>query len=386
MAQNDPARANEPSAPAQARGTAQRQQGAPEAEDHDLTFGDILDILNPLQHIPIISQIYRAITGDKISGFAQVAGGALFGGPLGLVGGVIEAATEDVTGKGAGETFVASLFGEKQKETQIASSDRPPDEDKTLETQVATATPPAADEEELPKMATSSPPSGNDRLDTQIAQGMLPPVAPRTQIAEAEKPKAPYGGVMDMTAVNANKSAPSALAAAEPVRVENEEAPREEIQTVGTDKAVPLSILPHAPAMMDGRKVYSLAGVRRVSNGNPPAMPAYSGPDVRLKPVTRQSSTTGRITAPAPTMAPINSPEAEAARILGLARPAAPVAALDGAPALTPADADLLPSQGASDPLPTALIEDMMKMGLDKYQKGLNSGTLQAAPSVDVRG
>ena len=47
------------------------------------TFGDIIDIVNPLQHIPIISNIYRKITGDVIAPAMEIAGGALFGGPLG---------------------------------------------------------------------------------------------------------------------------------------------------------------------------------------------------------------------------------------------------------------------------------------------------------------
>lgn len=47
------------------------------------TFGDIIDIINPLQHIPIISSIYRKVTGDVIAPAMEIAGGALFGGPLG---------------------------------------------------------------------------------------------------------------------------------------------------------------------------------------------------------------------------------------------------------------------------------------------------------------
>lgn len=46
-----------------------------------LTFGDLLDVINPLQHIPMVSSIYRAVTGDEISPGARVAGGALYGAP-----------------------------------------------------------------------------------------------------------------------------------------------------------------------------------------------------------------------------------------------------------------------------------------------------------------
>ncbi len=30
------------------------------------SFGDIVDIINPLQHIPVVSTIYREMTGDDI--------------------------------------------------------------------------------------------------------------------------------------------------------------------------------------------------------------------------------------------------------------------------------------------------------------------------------
>ena len=52
-------------------------------DDHPLTFGDVLDLVNPLQHLPGISTVYRRLTGDVISPAMRLAGGALFGGPLG---------------------------------------------------------------------------------------------------------------------------------------------------------------------------------------------------------------------------------------------------------------------------------------------------------------
>lgn len=53
-----------------------------------LGFGELLDIVNPLQHIPLISNVYRAVTKDQISDGARFAGHALYGialgGPIGL--------------------------------------------------------------------------------------------------------------------------------------------------------------------------------------------------------------------------------------------------------------------------------------------------------------
>jgi hypothetical protein len=59
------------------------QEGTSIFGEDGFTFGDILDIVNPLQHIPIVGMIYRKITGDTIAPAMQIAGGALFGGPLG---------------------------------------------------------------------------------------------------------------------------------------------------------------------------------------------------------------------------------------------------------------------------------------------------------------
>lgn len=63
------------------------KQEAPEGDSFGLT--DLIDIINPLQHIPIVSQLYQSATGDTMGSAAQIIGGALFGGPI---GGVVSAA------------------------------------------------------------------------------------------------------------------------------------------------------------------------------------------------------------------------------------------------------------------------------------------------------
>jgi hypothetical protein len=55
-----------------------------EAQKHEeLSFSDFVDVINPLQQIPIVGSIYRAISGDEISDAARVMGGTLYGGPIG---------------------------------------------------------------------------------------------------------------------------------------------------------------------------------------------------------------------------------------------------------------------------------------------------------------
>ncbi len=52
-------------------------------------FGNVLSMLNPLQYVPVVGMIYRAVTGDTIPEGARIAGGLIFsgltGGPVGLV-------------------------------------------------------------------------------------------------------------------------------------------------------------------------------------------------------------------------------------------------------------------------------------------------------------
>lgn len=61
-------------------------------------FSTLLDIVNPLQHIPVISHLYREITGNEISQTAQIVGGGLFGGPIGLASASANAILEQASG------------------------------------------------------------------------------------------------------------------------------------------------------------------------------------------------------------------------------------------------------------------------------------------------
>ncbi|MDP7642074.1 MAG: hypothetical protein QGI52_06445 [Alphaproteobacteria bacterium] len=85
-------------------------------------FDDFLDLINPLQHIPIISTIYREITGDAISDGARIFGGALFGGPLGFAAAIGNAAVKQASGKDVGE-LAMSLFESDSPESEIVSAE-----------------------------------------------------------------------------------------------------------------------------------------------------------------------------------------------------------------------------------------------------------------------
>lgn len=75
--------------------------------DEEASFWDFLDIINPLQHIPIVNNLYREATGDKIGVAARLVGGTLFGGPLGLIASAANCILEESTGADAGGHVIA---------------------------------------------------------------------------------------------------------------------------------------------------------------------------------------------------------------------------------------------------------------------------------------
>lgn len=66
------------------------------------SFHELLSDLNPLQYIPVVGTLYRAMTGDRIPEAARLAGGfvvsGLIGGPLGMVTNLALLAVERLTG------------------------------------------------------------------------------------------------------------------------------------------------------------------------------------------------------------------------------------------------------------------------------------------------
>ena len=88
--------------------------GAEQATEEDglSLFETLLDTVNPLQHIPGVSTAYRAITGDESNAFSNMAGGFLFGGPVGLAAGAASSFFEMVTGNDVVGHAMALFKGE----------------------------------------------------------------------------------------------------------------------------------------------------------------------------------------------------------------------------------------------------------------------------------
>lgn len=78
--------------------------------DGKFGWDDALDIINPLQHIPIVAQIYRAVSGDQAYGLSQFAGAIPFG-PISIASAVIDTVVRSETGRDAGTDIAAAILG-----------------------------------------------------------------------------------------------------------------------------------------------------------------------------------------------------------------------------------------------------------------------------------
>lgn len=85
------------------------------------SFEDILDAVNPLQQLPVISSFYRAESGDGISVVSRLLGGALFGGPIGFLVAAVNAGIEAATGSDIGEHMIA-MFEDTPSSVSVAGA------------------------------------------------------------------------------------------------------------------------------------------------------------------------------------------------------------------------------------------------------------------------
>lgn len=91
----------------------------------DFSFWDLVDIINPLQHIPIVSTIYRNLTGDTISNVARIGGGAIFGGFIGAAVGGINAIAVNETGEDLGDIAMTKMgLKDPAQKTDTARNDK----------------------------------------------------------------------------------------------------------------------------------------------------------------------------------------------------------------------------------------------------------------------
>ncbi len=78
---------------------------------------DVVDVINPLQHIPFVSHLYRAATGDTLSMGAQMIGGGVFGGVIGAASSFVTAVVEEATGEPLLDTALNALTPDAPQKT-----------------------------------------------------------------------------------------------------------------------------------------------------------------------------------------------------------------------------------------------------------------------------
>ena len=71
-------------------------------------------MINPLQHIPVVSTLYREMTNDTLDPAPRIIGGTLFMGPIGLVASSANVMIEHNTGKDMGSHVLAYFRDDAQ--------------------------------------------------------------------------------------------------------------------------------------------------------------------------------------------------------------------------------------------------------------------------------
>jgi len=118
-----------PSATKQVADATKAPAAKPEDSDSmwHVSFDDVLDVVNPLQHLPIVGTVYRALTHDQIKTPEKIAGDTLYGGVMGLASSVADFGFEKLTGHNFGDTVMRLFTGHysDDKPTAVASNDKP---------------------------------------------------------------------------------------------------------------------------------------------------------------------------------------------------------------------------------------------------------------------
>lgn len=89
------------------------QQGQfPAANKKPYEFMDVIDVINPLQHLPIVGTLYRNITGDELHPASRIIGSSIYGGPVGAVSATLNTVSEMQTGKDLGDHILGMARGD----------------------------------------------------------------------------------------------------------------------------------------------------------------------------------------------------------------------------------------------------------------------------------
>jgi hypothetical protein len=115
---------------------------------HNMSFRQVLSELNPLQYLPVIGTIYRAVTGDQIPEAVRRIGSlvvsGLLGGPIGIVINAGVMVAEKITGIDLDHTGQVLLAGNRSSSHPASGSTRKPAPPQAPIPQVGAGNPPVA--------------------------------------------------------------------------------------------------------------------------------------------------------------------------------------------------------------------------------------------------
>lgn len=336
------------SAPA---GTAEGSEG-----EGGMSFWDVLDVINPLQHIPVVNKIYQAVTGDTIGTPAKVAGSALFFGPIGMAVAAVDAVVEHETGKDLADNVVSLFTGNGEGKNVI-----PPAEDDPFtvtaprprhaqaaplpdRAPVSTGQKPAMENREVPELSTGQA----ALLESLMQQGGAMPAAGAVTAAASPASATALGGIGNAQQLKSWQSVPGASAA--------------RIAAAGLGAGASMASLP-APGEGGGSDMVAALAQDQASTSHRNAGSGRTLADYRSNAIVRGSM------APKPLLpnAAVQMVQQQADAMPTVARvPTAsgkPVGEEAGAAPAAASAPPLSPQPVAQDKF-----ADMMMMGLGKYQ------------------
>lgn len=315
-------------------------QKEPKQED-GMSFWDLLDVVNPLQHIPIVNKIYRAVTGDEIKGPARMAGATLFFGPIGLAATAADMAVEHATGKDTVDN-IASLFKDdtaKDGAPPTATADAAPGDHPP-----AAAAAPAGT---APQAAGAAPVRGSVLDDYKRNQLKHMPGASAAAMAASGLP--PQAALASLSAPGDAADANAIAALSAPAKKEQAKGKtlaqyRQEAQGMsGPVRRIYVPTAAVQTAMPDRGRVTDLATATLA----PAPKPATAGADAPKPDSSEQA---------AGTPAAAEATRADTAKAADAAKPGTPA----GAPAGWP--------PGGPGAVPKAAIADLMMQAMNKYE------------------
>lgn len=95
--------------------TANHKFSLAETDDNknkgNYSFKDVIDVINPLHHVPVVGTVYRKLTGDTLHPASRIIGGSIYGGPIGAISSTLSGISEMRSGQDVNEVALGFVTG-----------------------------------------------------------------------------------------------------------------------------------------------------------------------------------------------------------------------------------------------------------------------------------